>query len=161
MSVFANRYRGMARFDTICQITGLQNRLVFNLAELQQRKLTEQPLDFEMVDASLKPMKDFSMSWLTNALEKPKSPVSVRELQLWKCLEHDRRFHQDETEMAALKKQVNELTEQVKQLREGQRGKGSASNPGIIRRFADSVRTNGWKYTFKLCAKKLKQKFQK
>ena len=161
MSVFANRYRGMARFDTICQITGLQNRLVFNLAELQQRKLTEQPLDFEMVDATLKPMKDFSMSWLTNALEKPKSPVSVRELQLWKCLEHDRRFHQDETEMAALKKQVNELIEQVKQLREGQRGKGSASNPGIIRRFADSVRTNGWKYTFKLCAKKLKQKFQK
>lgn len=103
MSVFANRYRGMARFETICDLTGLHNRLVFNLDEFNERNLHRVQIDFDAVDGKLSPMKAFSLQWLKNALEKRKLPTSVRELQLWKAIEHDRRLHALEQALQALR----------------------------------------------------------
>lgn len=160
MSVFANRHRGMARFDTICKLTDLQNRLVFNLEELKERKLTEQPVDFREIDNKLQPMKDFSMAWLVNALEKPKLPISVRELQLWKCLEHDRRIHNEETEVAALRKQVSELKQQLTALQESGRISGQKKT-GKFHAVVQSIRNNGFKYTWIQFLKKVKRKYSK
>lgn len=160
MSVFANRHRGMARFDTICKLTDLQNRLVFNLEELKQRKLTEQPVDFQEIDNKLQPMKDFSMAWLVNALEKPKLPISVRELQLWKCLEHDRRIHNEETELAALRNQVSELKQQLAALQESGRISGNKKT-GKLHAVVQSIRNNGFKYTWIQFLKKVKRKYTK
>lgn len=159
-AVFANRHRGMARFDTICKLTDLQNRLVFNLEELKQRKLTEQPVDFQEIDNKLQPMKDFSMAWLVNALEKPKLPISVRELQLWKCLEHDRRIHNEETELAALRKQVSELKQQLAALQESGRISGNKKT-GKLHAVVQSIRNNGFKYTWIQFLKKVKRKYTK
>lgn len=102
MAVFANKYRGLARFETICEITGLANRLVFSLEEFNARKLTSIPIDFKKVDERLQPMREFSIQWLNNALEKKKKRIPLRELQLWKAIEHDKRLHQIEQALQAL-----------------------------------------------------------
>ena len=51
----------------------------------------------------LGPMKAFSLQWLKNALDKRKLPTSVRELQLWKAIEHDRRLHALEQALQSLR----------------------------------------------------------
>lgn len=127
MSVFANKYRGMARFETICDLTGLHNRLVFTLDELKEKTLHREPIDFDAVDRKLGPMKAFSLQWLKNALDKRKLPTSVRELQLWKAIEHDRRLHALEQALQSLRT-IPALAELLSS--EQPKPQGVAENPG-------------------------------
>lgn len=108
MSVFANKFRGMARFDTICEITGLRNRLVFSLQELLDSDLHKKTVDFVAVDTMMAPMKAFSMAWLEAALNRPKTQTSIQELQLWKAIEHDRRLHEMNLRIAALEQKLGD-----------------------------------------------------
>lgn len=102
MSVFANKFRGLARFETICELTGLQNRLVYSLEELISRDLTSKQIDFNSIDDQLQPMRQFSIEWLRNALERKKQSTPLRELQLWKTIEHERRLHKLEETIQVL-----------------------------------------------------------
>ena len=127
MSVFANKYRGMARFETICDLTDLHNRLVFTLDELKEKALHREPIDFDAVDGKLGPMKAFSLQWLKNALDKRKLPTSVRELQLWKAIEHDRRLHALEQALQSLQT-IPALAELLSS--EQPKTQGAAEKPG-------------------------------
>ena len=47
-------------------------------------------------------MRQFSIEWLRNALERKKQSTPLRELQLWKTIEHERRLHKLEETIQAL-----------------------------------------------------------
>ncbi len=86
---FVNLRRGSARFESIAETTGLWDRTVASSQEIEERDLLNNPIDYEAVYSKLVPEIERSKAWLTKALEKRPRQPSVRELALWKCLEHD------------------------------------------------------------------------
>ena len=87
---FVNPRRGIARFESIAETTGLSSRMITSSAQAQERNLLETPIDYDDVHARLKPEIERSRKWLTDALKKPPRQPSVQELALWKCIEHDK-----------------------------------------------------------------------
>jgi len=101
MVIFPNEKRGMARFNTIADLTGLHGRLCYSLDEFMEKKLWEVPVDFEAVSVMMKPHIEFGFKWLTEALEQHKRVPTTKELQLKQVLDF-------KTKQAALEKQFAE-----------------------------------------------------
>lgn len=118
MIVFPNKLRGLARFTTLAELSGLENHFVYSLEELERKKLWDKDIDFSAVKASLKDPIEFSCNWLKNALEQDKLPPSVRELQLEKSLEHDAKLQEHEEKNVQLMLQIEQMQEQMGDMRE-------------------------------------------
>lgn len=89
MSVFPNKLRGLDRFNSLAQMTGLTDRLVYSYNEFKDTQPWNTAINFETVVQRLQPEIDRSYAWLKTALERRKLPPSVKELQMWKTLEYD------------------------------------------------------------------------
>ena len=83
MSVFPNKVRGLSRFESLAEITGLQDRFVWSKEEMIANAPWNKPVDFIEVQNRMRPQIEFSRQWLKDALERKKSPRSAREL-VWK-----------------------------------------------------------------------------
>lgn len=104
---YVNSYRGKARFDSIGSAAGLEKFVIESSSQIDERGLLEQRIDYSEVESRLDPFIERSRAWLKAALEDRKLQPSINELQLWKCLEHER-------EIASLKAEVKELKELIK-----------------------------------------------
>ncbi len=106
---FINDFRGSARFETIADITGLRERLVTSLDEFTEKLAALPTIDFAAVHARLGPEIARSRAWLESALNGRKEEVTVKEMALWKTIEHDRDIYRLKQEVAALQKQLQSL----------------------------------------------------
>ncbi|MBQ9773717.1 MAG: Coenzyme F420 hydrogenase/dehydrogenase, beta subunit C-terminal domain [Clostridia bacterium] len=104
---YVNERRGKARFDSITQLTGLQDRLVTSYAQALERRLSDKKINFAVVEDRLNKKIEESKKWLSDALNAKLRKPSVKELLLWKCLEHDDKIN---------KMKVQELSNEVQSL---------------------------------------------
>ena len=162
MTVLPNRLRGLARFDDLAELTGLKGRFVYSLAEFQNGRLWETPVDFNAVHAGLETFKKQSYQWLCHALETRKSPIKSRELPLWKILEHDQRLHRldrmpqgegNQQEIQALRKELQELRAM---LEAANRGSRFDRVKDLASRGRTCLRENGFRYTCRRFWEKLR-----
>lgn len=162
MTVLPNRLRGLARFDDLAELTGLKGRFVYSLAEFQNGRLWETPVDFNAVHAGLETFKKQSYQWLCHALETRKSPIKSRELLLWKILEHDQRLHRldrmpqgegNQQEIQALRKELQELRAM---LEAANRGSRFDRVKDLASRGRTCLRENGFRYTCRRFWEKLR-----
>lgn len=86
MTVFPNKLRGLSRFESLSEMTGLEDRLVYSKEELLDKEPWKTPVDFDQVAERMKPLIDFSRNWLVDALNRPKRSPSTKELQLKELL---------------------------------------------------------------------------
>lgn len=87
MTVFPNKLRGLARFNSLAQITGLQDRLVYSKQELIQTTPWKKSIDFSQIRERMRPQIEFSRQWLKESLEMDKLPPTTKELELKQLLE--------------------------------------------------------------------------
>ena len=72
-SVFYNKLRGVDRFKSLMRIIKLEERQIhenFDVNSITDKML--QPIDFSYAESQITAMREKSVSWLKNALEKPK-----------------------------------------------------------------------------------------
>ena len=162
MTVLPNRLRGLARFDDLAELTGLKGRFAYSLAEFQDGRLWEIPVDFNTVHAGLETFKKQSYQWLCHALETRKSPIKSRELLLWKILEHDQRLHRldrmpqgegNQQEIQALRKELQELRAM---LEAANRGSRFDRVKDLASRGRTCLRENSFRYTCRRFWEKLR-----
>ena len=60
---------GMDRLGTLLGIAGLENRVVTTVEEAFEKKTYNQPIDWEQVNARMKPEIERSRQWLENSLK--------------------------------------------------------------------------------------------
>lgn len=109
MVAIPNAHRGKARFDSIAQIAGLESRMVNSLQECQDRRMWDASIDFTSVDEKIANFKEYSLNWLADALAKPKQKPTLKEMELWKIIEHDNMLY-------GATKSLKELVERIEQL---------------------------------------------
>lgn len=63
--VYGNKERGMARFDSLLGMFGLEDRLVSSVAEVKSLRR----IDYDNVDAKLNDMRSRSMAFLQESLK--------------------------------------------------------------------------------------------
>ncbi len=114
MIAYMNARRGSARFESIAELAGLKNRLVYSTAQIEERRLLREKIDFKAVKQRLDEKIEMSRRWLENALNAKKRQPSVKELLLWKCIEHDGKIHKLETD--ALRTEVDALRARLENL---------------------------------------------
>ncbi len=110
LTVIPNKLRGLSRFESLCQTTGLTNRMVYSLEELKEKKPWTEPVDYEAVSQRMRPQIEFSRQWLKNALEMDKRFPTCRELELKHILDSQERMKKLEAENRQLKEKLNRLT---------------------------------------------------
>lgn len=125
---YVNAGRGKARFDTIAGAAGLEKFVIESSSQIGERGLLEAGIDYSQVDAMLAPIIEHSRAWLKNALTDRRLLPSVNELQLWKCLEHDREI----TKLKAEIKELKEIIRQQQELLAGQTEELHHSNSGTV-----------------------------
>ena len=84
MTIFPNKLRGLTRFASIADITGLDSRFVYSFEEVENKALWAKKINYKQVHASLKPHIDYSIDWLKKALDAPKSEPGFVEMLLKK-----------------------------------------------------------------------------
>lgn len=132
VSVFPNKLRGLSRFESLCQMTGLDDRLFYSKSELIKKEPWNSPIDYNQVSWRIQPQIDFSRQWLLDALQMPKCPPSTKELELSHILKTQEKLHQ-------LEMQNKQLGEQMAVLK--------GKNPELIDITPSPV--SSWKYKIK------------
>lgn len=102
MSVFPNKLRGLSRFESLCRMTGLEDRMVYSKEELLETEPWNTPVDFDAVKRKMEPEIAYSRKWLEDALKMPKCPPSSRELELKELLETKERIKHLTEEVGAV-----------------------------------------------------------
>lgn len=133
MSVFPNKLRGLSRFESLCQTTGLADRMVYSKEELIEKAPWENHVDFEAVAQRMAPQIAFSRQWLKNALEMEKRFPNSRELILRQLMETRERLQLLEQQNKALVSLLNESkdlhTEQLRECLQALEEKKSQADP--------------------------------
>ena len=111
---YINPRRGKARFESIAQTAGLEERLISALSQIEERKLLEKRIDYSAVNSRIDSERERSYKWLKNAIDKPIRKTSVKELLLWKCIEHDRKIY--EANLSELKSTIDILKSRIDDL---------------------------------------------
>lgn len=70
---FGNRLRGMSRFNTLLEITGLCHRMLLEPQRSYIHELLNETINYAEIDKHLSAEKQRSFMWLKNALESPLS----------------------------------------------------------------------------------------
>lgn len=157
MSVFPNKLRGLSRFESLCDMTGLGDRLVYSKRELIMKAPWKSPVDFEKVSARMQPQIAYSRQWLKDALEAEKCPPSSMELELKQILETQERLRRLEEENRQLGEENRQLGEENRQLGEKNRQlnaqvsdlKSKASEPVVAAEAPDPSAKNKVRDFFK------------
>ena len=154
MIVFPNALRGVTRFASLGEITGLNSRFVYSFAEVLDKDLLEQSIDFVSIDARLQPEIQAGKEWLENALNMSVKQESAETLALWKILEYDRKLYSDnerikklETEKEQLELRLKNLEEERKQNEETAEPAAEHTTPGK----AVKERIKGWLRARRYC----------
>lgn len=113
---YINPRRGSARFESIAQTTGLENRLITDSSQIAERKLLNRPINYKVVNSKLNAERERSMNWLKAALDAKLKKPSEKELLLWKCIEHDHIIYSNhinklQETIDALQKRIEALEE--------------------------------------------------
>ncbi|MBE6691704.1 MAG: 4Fe-4S dicluster domain-containing protein [Ruminococcaceae bacterium] len=66
-----NAKRGATRFETVASALGLSSRLFYDPLDVDKSDRAFQPIDYDAVDAKLKPEIERANKWLINALNSP------------------------------------------------------------------------------------------
>lgn len=111
---YINPRRGKARFESIANTTGLEERLITATGQIDEKGLLDNQIDYTAVNERLRTERERSMAWLDNALAKPIRKTSASELLLWKCLEHDKAIY--EARLGQLQETIASLTERIEKL---------------------------------------------
>ncbi|MBQ8839875.1 MAG: polysaccharide pyruvyl transferase family protein [Clostridia bacterium] len=111
---YINPRRGKARFESIAETTGLENRLITESHQIGERGLLESAIDYSRVNEKLNLERERSMAWLDNALNKPIRKTSASELLLWKCLEHDKAIY--ESKLSEMQGALASLSQRIEEL---------------------------------------------
>lgn len=82
MSVFPNALRGLSRFESLCKMTDLSDRMVSSLDEMIQKTPWKYAVDFNKVSQNMESHIEFSRKWLEQAIEMPKKNAGIKELML-------------------------------------------------------------------------------
>ena len=56
LTVIPNEIRGLSRFESLCDMTGLKDRMFFSIEEMLQKKPWETPVDYIKVRETLEPL---------------------------------------------------------------------------------------------------------
>ena len=113
MTVFPNKLRGLSRFESLSEMTGLEDRLLYSYEEFVRKAPWNNPIDFEQVSKRMRPQIEYSVQWLKDALDMPKRPPSTKELELKQLLDTQEKLNQLESENQQLNKQMNYLNNKV------------------------------------------------
>ncbi len=105
MSVFPNKLRGLARFESLAEMTGLEDRIVWSKNELISKAPWSKPVDFSKVRLNMRPQIEFSRQWLKDALQMEKRLPSARELELKCMLQSQKTLSQLQQENKLIKQQ--------------------------------------------------------
>lgn len=111
---YINPRRGKARFESIAQTTGLENRLITASSQISERNLVGSKIDYSIVNQRLDAEREKSQKWLDNALNKPIRKTSASELLLWKCIEHDKAIY--EANLGEMKQAIETLQKRIEEL---------------------------------------------
>jgi polysaccharide pyruvyl transferase WcaK-like protein len=111
---YINPRRGKARFESIAQTTGLENRLITASSQISERNLVGSKIDYSIVNQRLDAERERSQKWLDNALNKPIRKTSASELLLWKCIEHDKAIY--EANLGEMKQAIETLQKRIEEL---------------------------------------------
>lgn len=68
----ANYQRGERRFMSLMEEVGLQDRLVYDISEIENKPELFQPIDYDKVYKNIEPKIKASYEWLENAVKRPK-----------------------------------------------------------------------------------------
>lgn len=69
-AAICNEKRGAARFHSILKLLGLENRMVTNIEQLNEKDILAESIAYEKVHRILAKEKEKSLRWLCNALER-------------------------------------------------------------------------------------------
>ena len=144
MTIFPNKLRGMARFDTIADITGLDSCYVYSYNEVVKNKSWLKYIDYTDIHNKMLPYIEKSREWLVDALNKPRTGPSVKELMLERIIHNDVSIT-EQTSNPNIPKTISKNT--VKK--------------SLIRRGIQCYKDNGLKYTLKRILFKIKTKWEK
>lgn len=111
MTVIPNKLRGMARFNTMFQLTGLGVRQCDSLRKLKHDRPWENPIDYKHIFSLMQPKIDYSRDWLQHALDydPPIREVSEKQMRFKQLLEHQDRINSLETEIRSLQEKLAAL----------------------------------------------------
>lgn len=120
MAVFPNKLRGLARFDTLSQSAGLEDRLFYSKEALIKKAPWTKPVDFDQVRGRMQPQIDYSIRWLKDALDMPKQSPTSKELELKHLLEDREKLCRLESENRKLNERINTLNDNTSKPEAGQ-----------------------------------------
>lgn len=115
---YVNPRRGAARFESIAQQLGVEDRLIVSFAEAEERGLATRDIDYSAVREKLEANRCQSRKWLADALEAKNRRIGVKELLMWKCLEHDGKINDAAKARDEAQARVAELEQRLKALEE-------------------------------------------
>lgn len=118
MTVFPNRLRGLSRFESLCQMTGLSDRMVYSSEEFMEKMPWTIPVDFDAVAEKMRPQIEFSRQWLKEALAMEKRFPNSKELLLRNFFEVNERVKKLEQDNINQAKHTAEVQDQLKRLEE-------------------------------------------
>lgn len=113
VTVFPNKLRGLSRFESLSEITGLTDRLYFSTEEMIEKEPWNTPVDYDMVQAKMAPQIEFSVNWLKNALEMEKREPSIREYNLKQLMHLNARLVELEQNEKKLSEQIGVLKRDI------------------------------------------------
>lgn len=113
MIVYINNRRGRSRFESIANNLNVKDRIVETYDEAITNGLIDKDVPFDTIQRELARRVEISKKWLGDSLDARKREISVHELMLWKCLEHDRRLHDTESNISLLEKRIANLEEKI------------------------------------------------
>ncbi len=119
---YINPRRGAARFESIAQVLGVEDRLITCYDEACARGLATTGIDYDRVHGIMNERVSESREWLRRALEAKNRRIGVQELLLWKCLEHDGKINGLTDTKNDAEARINELTERLDKLEDQLKG---------------------------------------
>ena len=109
MTVFPNKLRGLSRFESLSNLTGLTDRLLYSFREFASKQPWNTPVDFNAVSERMRPQVEFSRQWLKDALESEKRFQTSKELELKHILETQEKLQKLDGEKCRMQKELNDL----------------------------------------------------
>ncbi len=118
---YINSRRGKARFESIAETTGLENRLITCSSQIEEKNLISSIIDYNAVNKRLDSERERSQKWLDDALNKPIRKTGANELLLWKCIEHDKAIY--EANLGQMKQTIEMLQKRIEELEKKEEAK--------------------------------------
>ena len=105
---FANKSRGVTRFESLVNLLGVKERLLYDPSKLDKSSLLETPMDYKKICAIIEKEKETSLIWLKNVLSNKnkakQSSGSLKDYLFAQIIELSRKYDFLQKEIEKLKK---------------------------------------------------------